>query len=336
MGKIANRLGEQLSRLGWTVSTGESAAADADVNHFVLFLEEFGVCRGVATVGITHVDDREKVRLARLAVERADLGICMSTATVRQLVDEGIDRSKLCYVLPALDSGLVPRRIVVGITTQVYPDGRKREHLLTRLASEMDLSSFRFEIFGSGWNAVGDRLRNAGAEVLHDEDTGNLAAGYDSIRRRIPFFDYYLYLGLDEGSLGTIDALAAGVKTIVTPQGFHLDLPQGITHPVASYDELRAVFQGIVEERNSRVRAVEHLTWLRYAQQHDRIWRLLLAGRRAEIPGMLGQQALEPLGGYTEAMNAHHAAERWRMFGRSARRLYDGRVKVWLNKALSR
>jgi hypothetical protein len=336
MGKIANRLGEQLSRLGWTVSMSDAADASADVNHFVLFLEQPSVCPGIATVGITHVDDREKLGAARLAVERAGLGICMSTATVRQLVNEGIDRSKLCYVLPALDSGIAPRKIIVGITTKVHADGRKRERLLARLAREMDLSNFRFEIFGYGWSAVSNQLRSAGAEVFLDEDCGDFEAGYDAIRQRIPFFDYYLYLGLDEGSLGTIDALAAGVKTIVTPQGFHLDLAQGITHPVTSYNELRAVFESIVDDRDRRVRAVEPLTWLRYAQQHDQIWRLLLGGRWQDIPDILGQQALEPLGGSAQAMNKHLAVERWRMFARSARRLYERRMKAWLSKAPGR
>jgi len=46
---------------------------------------------------------------------------------------------------------------------------------------------------------------------------------YEVYKELIPTLDYYLYVGKDEGQMGFIDALAAGIPTIVTPQGFHLD-----------------------------------------------------------------------------------------------------------------
>ena len=112
------------------------------------------------------------------------MAICMSSMTVKQLVKDGLDRDKLCYVLPALDSGLEPRRIIIGLTTKLYPDGRKREALLVRLALEMDLSAFHFEIYGAGWESVTPVLEKAGALVRASDDRRDTVCGDRDGRQR--------------------------------------------------------------------------------------------------------------------------------------------------------
>jgi hypothetical protein len=158
----------------------------------------------------------------------------------------------------------------------VYSDGRKREVVLQEVARRMDLSAFEFRIFGNGWEAVIEKLRAAGAVVQYAGETDDYRKDYEALQLAIPHFDYYLYLGIDEGSLGTLDALNAGVPTIITPQGFHLDLPGGITHAVVSADDLQRIFDEIAAQRNERRLAVAGLTWAAYAERHLELWRATL------------------------------------------------------------
>ncbi len=72
----------------------------------------------------------------------------------------------------------------------------------------------------------------------------------------MPTLDYYVYFGHDEGSMGFVDAIAAGVETIVTPQGYHLDVEDGITHPIDTLDDLALTLRRIVEDRRRRVARV--------------------------------------------------------------------------------
>ena len=334
--KMCRRLGAELEDLGHTVSIGDQPNATADMNHFMFFWSVPKQTPPQCTVAITHVDDSHRLALASAAISRTVMAICMSSMTVKQLVLSGLPRAKMCYVLPAFDGGLEPRRIVVGLTTKIYPEGRKREDLLVRLAKEMNLSSFHFEIFGSGWESVVEVLRVSGATVLLHVDGADPISDYRLMKERIPHFDYYLYTGLDEGSMGTLDALAAGVKTIVTSQGFHVDLPHGITHPFWDYQELRAVFEGIREERNSRVRAVEKLTWRRYAERHLLIWQTMIDGRTGELPQLLGQESLAPLGGYGGDMDAHMASERRRLWFRTLRRYKLPLIKPAIKRILKK
>ena len=81
---------------------------------------------------------------------------------------------------------------------------------------------------------------------------------------------------MDEGHMGFIDALAAGVKTIVTRQGYHLDAVNGITHPFKTYDELEEIFLKIQNERMQLVNAVHDWNWNDYTRKHVEVWKFLL------------------------------------------------------------
>jgi hypothetical protein len=174
--------------------------------------------------------------------------------------------------------------------------------MLLEMARNMRLDRFRFEIFGLGWGEIVPKLEAAGAEVAYWPGTDDFQADYGELVSRIPSFDYYLYLGRDEGSLGTLDALAAGVKTIVTPQGFHVDLPGGITHAVWSLEDLERTMAQLAAEVDRRYGAVAGLTWEAYAHAHAIIWSAVIEGRKGDIARELAEARLtsareiEPLG----------------------------------------
>lgn len=287
LGKMARKLAEHVGQFGIVAEVASAPSDDVDINHWMLYFQAWqnyyprpgffdpawkpGAAKHTAL--ITHVDDPVKVRILRRSIPKIlDAGICMSRMTVAELGGYGIDPSRLTYVSPAHDGAVTPRRIVVGITSRLYPDGRKREADLIYVARSMRLDAFRFEIFGDGWGDVAEVLRGAGAEV--DLEGGK--SDYAAILARLRNFDYYLYMGWDEGSMGTVDALAAGVKTITTPQGFHLDLPGGITHAFRTARELASVFEMIRDDLESRTNAVRNLTWDEYARKHALIWHSLV------------------------------------------------------------
>jgi hypothetical protein len=334
IGKMASRLVDELGRLGVTATLAADADDTADINHWMSYAVVTRRAGRASTFFITHIDDPYKTAsVAHLLRERADLGLCMSRDMMRTLVAGGIPQDRLWYVLPAFDPPAEPRRIRIAITTRLYPDGRKREDLLVRLAAERDLSSFHFEIAGSGWDEVVPLLRAAGATVQWSPGSEDYQADYRELLESMRSCDYYLYLGMDEGSLGTLDALALGLGTIVTPQGFHLDLP--ITEPVESYEDVAAVFDRLARERAARMQAVHGWTWEQYAREHIHVWEALLDGKRAELPSLLAG-----VGRYADAapLTVPGLSRRtWstyygRMF--SPRRLVDG--LAMLRKALRR
>lgn len=292
--KIADQLAVHLTAIGVDAHVSEEIDGTADIVHHMSWAFANLKTPMPSTMFITHLDDYHKMRMVKdtLASE-VRVGVCMSRDTKQQLMKYGVPEHALCAIAPAHDNHLRPRKIVIGITSRVYPDGRKREAMLVALSRRMRLDSFAFRIFGSGWDAVIPDLEQAGAKVAYHPGSDDFRADYHLIMSEIPKFDYYLYLGIDEGSLGTLDALQCGIPTIITPQGFHLDLPGGITHPVLTEDDLHRVFKRIDDDRCVRINSVAGLTWKRYAEKHQRLWQGMIGKGDAE-PGATGEVTASP------------------------------------------
>ena len=275
LGKFARKLADGVRAEGVHCSIGDSPDLSASFNHHICYTMYDGNRTTRDTLMITHVNTVEKFELLSRQMPAIEMGICMSSETMEQLALRGLPRSKLCYINPAHDESIVPRRVTIGITHRIYADGRKGEHLLAALAARLSPDDFKFKIMGSGWEPVVTNLRELGFHVqLHDKfEHSSYAAFFSHI-------DYYLYFAKDEGSMGFVDALAAGVPTIVSAQGFHLDARDGITHGFREFGELLQIFESIAGEKRKRQGAVKDWTWSNYSRMHLRVWKAILASPR--------------------------------------------------------
>lgn len=272
LGKFARKLNEELIKLGVNSDIDKVADPAADINHHIIYLG-YDQASGSSkdTLMVTHIDDYRKLNLLKNQLEVARVGMCMSKSLMNELIVGGVHPDKLCYINPAHDGVMTVKPYIIGIASQVKPDGCKREHLLTKLSAHISPEYFTFKIMGSGWEAVNETLFKRGFKLDYYPDFN-----YQEYLKFMPSLDYYLYMGQDEGSMGFIDALAAGVKTIVTPQGFHLDAENGIVHPFNTLPELIEVFDSIAREKKKLTGSVTHWTWPDYALKHLEVWNYLI------------------------------------------------------------
>lgn len=276
--KFARKMYENLIDLGINVDIAKQEDPAADINHHIIYLNYKASGNCSDTLMITHIDDYQKLIKIRKQLKVASLGICMSRDTMSKLVELGVPSSKLTFINPAHDGVIKPKKIVIGITCRVQTDGRKRENFLSKLSNDIDPKLFSFKIMGDNWESqVEDLIRND-FEVEYI-NTFN----YQKYIELIPTLDYYLYFGQDEGQMGFIDALYAGVPTIVTPQGYHLDAPNGIVHPFESYEDLLSVFVEINNQRRKLTDSVKTWNWLDYAKKHISIWELVIKLKNEKI-----------------------------------------------------
>jgi hypothetical protein len=286
---------------------------EAEVNHHITAFNYTGYSTGIHTLLITHVDNAVKLRKITTALETARAAICMSSETAMNLAAMGVRRDRLTYAHMAHDGKAQEKQFVIGFTTRLYPDGRKRERDVVKLMNHISPNDFRFKIMGFGWAPIVDQLRQRGFMVEYHEDFD-----YEKYIGLMATLDYFVYLGRDEGAAAFIDALAAGVKTIVEPQGFHLDAWGGITHAVKDFEELRKVFLDIAADKRSRIDAVRTWTWHNYAIQHLAIWRACLDGTELPLSPRNGKDCPQPV-----------SAVRWRL--RLWRNYFTQRARMVLN-----
>jgi hypothetical protein len=275
LGKFALKMQEELTKLGVSCDIDNVPDPTADINHHIIYLDYDHESPSKAdSLMITHIDNLDKLNLLKAQLQVARLGVCMSRETMNSLLQAGVPKERLCFINPAHDNVIKPRPLKVGLTCKVQDDGRKREALLVEISQEISPDDFCFEIMGSGWDTVVAKLRQNGFQVSYTPEFI-----YDKYVQLIPTLDYYLYMGQDEGQMGFVDAASAGVKTIVTAQGYHLDALEGLGLPFNSPKELKKIFKTIAAERRAVVNSVADWTWDNYALKHLDVWRHLLGDK---------------------------------------------------------
>ncbi len=263
LSKFANKLVEELKKIkGVKVSISNRPRRDVDINHHINYAPYTKNSDTKNTLMVTHIWKGEKLDKLKKGMGSADMGICMSDDTKKQLIKWGLPKKKLTTVLPAHDQ--TPRRHqIVAILTNVYPDGCKREEMFIKLVRTLDPKQWAFRIMGTGWHDILVPLIAKGLEVDYFAEFNA-----ENHKRIIESSDYCLYFGEDEGSMGILDAVNAGLKTIAPPVGFNLDA--GIDYPFHNQEELNEIFAKLSKNR------VKYWSWEKYADEHLKIWRKLI------------------------------------------------------------
>lgn len=279
LGKFARKLQEELSRLGQEADIADEEDPVADVNHYVYYCDLVKIRKShhtVRTSMVTHVDCSLKADMIKFQTQNQVLCICMSSDTLNKLSAWGIQRNRMCYINPAQDGDMKPGKIVLGITNRCYDgfDFRKRDNLILEVCRQLEPQFFKLKIMGSGWEEIVRQIRQLGFEAEY----------YAEFDRKIykelmPSLDYWLYYGFDEGAMGYLDALAAGVKTICTPQGYHLDTRCGLTYPCSTIEDFVRVLRQIQEEKRAIIDSVKDWTWENFAKKHLEIWQYLTGAK---------------------------------------------------------
>jgi len=268
--KFAKCVYDELSQIGIEVTLSQKFNSNANINHY--FVPNYtDKVDDLTTFMITHVDTSRKVAQIKEQTDKGGIGICMSRDTKNMLIANGIKANKLCYINPAQDGQIKPRKIILGFTHRVYGDNRKRERMLLDICKEINPDFFRFIIMGNGWEDIVSEMSSMGFEIEYYPEFDKKK--YNELMMQL---DYYCYFGFDEGSMGYLDAVAAGVGTIVTPQGYHLDTEYGITYPVSTIDEIIDALHEIENKKKMSLKFLKTWTWKNYALKHLEIWKYML------------------------------------------------------------
>lgn len=262
LSKFAHKLHDELEKIkGIEVSIGNVPEPTADINHHVNYLP-YKHSGKINTLMVTHIWEGYKLNSLKESMKTADMGICMSDWTKNQLIEWGLDKKKLCTILPAHD--ILPRRHqIVSILTNVYPDGCKREEMFSKLAETLDNNKWAFRIMGSGWHDILAPLVANGLQVDYFAEFD-----YTTHKKILETSDYNLYFGEDDGSMGVLDSKNVGLKIIAPNVGYNIDV--GVDYPFHTQEELNDIFKKL------SINPVEDWTWKRYTQEHLKVWKKLM------------------------------------------------------------
>lgn len=280
--KFGKTVYDTLINLGYDATISNAFDPNADINHYfqpnTIGYSKTTKVNDKTTFMITHIDTMLKLDQILELTKKGAIGICMSKETRDRLIACGVKPNRICYINPAQDGEITPKKITLGFTYRTYPDNRKRDDIIVDACEGIDPNVFRFSIMGAGWDEIITRLKEKGFEVEYYPEFDKKK--YNEL---MPSFDYYCYFGFDEGSMGYLDAMAAGIGTIITPQGYHLDSGIEITYPVSTVDDIRNALLDIQAKREKHLNFVKTWTWENYTKKHIELWKYVLRNEELSV-----------------------------------------------------
>lgn len=248
------------------------------MNVPINFLEN---SKGIHTIQVTHVDSLEKLLHLKKLILAGAIPIFMSRQHAEQISNEIGYSFRKFSILPGSDLAINANRKRILISSNYYPDGRKNETLLIKLAQECSLNSFHFLFIGKSWDNIAKSLVSAGAEVTIFSPNNPDYPNYDTQIEILRGADCYLYLGFDEGSLGALDAYLMGTPMIISKQGFHLEFaPRSNILLFQSYEDFK---RRILETSKRNLISPEEAgkwSWYRYSESYKHMWDTLISEKR--------------------------------------------------------
>lgn len=287
--KIMNRTIEQFERLGIEVLVGQdSCIGDVDAHFFMHFqhVEPCSkVCRAKRFVFVYHFDDIFKLLQIVALLWKNHYLLVISNETRNRInrFTLGIFSKKVFSVGIASDisnPGTWRRDtpLICGVSSHVYPDGRKNESWIVRICQSLDPSQIEFEFVGKRWDPIVRELRELGFRAIMFNDKGNSDKDYSEVIERMKGWDLALYLGFDEGSLGILDAVLLGREVLVSLQGFHLELGLQEGELFRNYSEFERKIKARLSKRKSLVRLNSYYSW---KEVGERVFAILNDGERS-------------------------------------------------------
>lgn len=201
---------------------------------------------------ITHTDDKFKEERLIKIKNDYDVFFCMSTEDEQFLIELGFEKSKVFGInLPVRNSYVRP--IQIGIFSRCYPDKRKNEEWLFNYCRTHPLCKLvDFVFIGDGWNEFVLRLSDLDCSFQWHNVSRCMPYEYMYQQLKLANLDYYIYMGMDGGAMGSYDAYAMGVSLCITDDGFHKGIPN-IDYSFASEQEFYHCLDCIIEKQNNKI-----------------------------------------------------------------------------------
>ncbi len=237
--------------------------------------------KSIHTVQVTHVDSQLKLNYLEKLVKLGAIPIFMSQQHSEQVSGQIHDKFESHVILPGSDVALFSNRIRILISSNFYPDGRKNENFLINLAKEVRLDGFHFTIIGKSWGRVAKFLIEAGAQVKLFSPQDLDYPSYEAQLGILKGVDCYLYLGFDEGSLGSLDAYLSGTPMIISKQGFHLEFksrPDIVLFE--NFADFKKAFTRISPRNQISPSELSKWSWYSFSSSYEQLWNQLIHKRR--------------------------------------------------------
>lgn len=217
-------------------------------------------------VFITHTDDSIKEFDLTRMKDQFDVFVTMSPEDAQFLLELGFEKNKVFGLnLPVRNTYVKP--LTMGIFSACYQDHRKNEHWLQEYCMNHDLAKLvNFVFIGKGWGSFVSNIEESGCSFQWVNISRKMPYEYIYQQLLLSQVDYYLYMGMDGGAMGTYDAYAMGLRLCVSDDGYHKSIPD-LDSKFTSKTEFFQEMDRIISVHARRIQFFEENTVQRYVEK---------------------------------------------------------------------
>lgn len=183
-----------------------------------------------------------------------DSYICMSPEDAQFLIELGFNPNKVYgRTLPIRNAYVKP--LTIGIFSACYSYYTvKNEDWIVEYCKQNPKAKYIDWVFvGDGWDKITPDLVKLKCSFEWHNISRYLPYEYRFQQEKLAYLNYYIYMGMDGGAMGTYDAYAMDVPLCVTYDGFHKSIPD-IDY---TFDDKQSFFNQIDKILNKHLRRID-------------------------------------------------------------------------------
>lgn len=203
-------------------------------------------------VFVTHIDDKGKEYDLLQLKNQFDIFICMSEEDAKFLEELGFNKNSVFGLnLPVRNKYIKP--MTLAIFSNCYSDNRKNEKwIIDFCKSNTDCNLLNFLLIGHGWESVGIQLNSLGSSFVWYSISREMPSEYFYQQLSLLQADYYLYMGMDGGAMGSYDAYALGLRLCISDDGYHKAIPD-VEMTFNTQEEFEECLYKILEKQKLKI-----------------------------------------------------------------------------------
>lgn len=270
---IADDIANELTKRGLVVRKGDYANYKGEdiVYHMWWRIAVPYKKAKVNSVFITHTDDSFKEHDLCKIKDFFDSYITMSDEDACFLKELGFDQNKVFGINLAVRNNYI-KPISLGIFSNCYPDNRKNENWLLDYCASHEIAKLaNFVFVGHGWGKFVNQLLPYNCSFEWHCVSRKMPHEYFFQQLKLSSLDYYLYMGMDGGAMGTYDAYAMGAHLCVSDDGYHKAIPD-IDFKFTNKEEFDKCMDSILQIQKRKLAFYDNNNVENYVEQLYSIW----------------------------------------------------------------
>lgn len=273
MGKIARDIMESAIELGYSCRCG---GVNEYNNEDICYHLNFHIAVPFPqakhnSVFYTHLNDLLQEINIEMIKGLFDSYICMSKEDAQFLIELGFDKAKVFgHALPIRNDYVRPLNL--GIFSACYQDGRKNEQWLVDYCyANPNINLVNFIFIGEGWGKILADLEKAGTSFEWHRVQKDMPYEYKFQQSKLANLDFYFYMGMDGGAMGTYDAYAMGLPLCITYDGYHKDIPN-VSYVFDNKESFYEQLDDIISKQANRINFFKSNTITCYVNWIISVW----------------------------------------------------------------